>query len=45
MCVHEECNFARPGPDFVLQREWGTPIVMEAAVKAKIDVMWGELGL
>ena len=27
------------------QREWGTPIVMDAAVKAKVDAMWGELGL
>ena len=27
------------------QREWGTPIVMDAAVKAKVDEMWGELGL
>ena len=27
------------------QREWGTPIVMDVAVKAKIDTMWGELGL
>jgi 4-hydroxy-3-polyprenylbenzoate decarboxylase len=27
------------------QREWGTPIVMTAAVKAKVDAMWGELGL
>ena len=27
------------------QREWGTPIVMNAAIKAKVDVMWGELGL
>jgi 4-hydroxy-3-polyprenylbenzoate decarboxylase len=27
------------------QREWGTPIVMDAAVKAKVDTMWGELGL
>ncbi len=27
------------------QREWGTPIVMDAAVKAKVDVMWPELGL
>ena len=27
------------------QREWGTPIVMDAAVKAKVDGMWGELGL
>ena len=26
-------------------REWGTPIVMEAAVKAKIDALWPELGL
>ena len=26
-------------------REWGTPIVMDAAVKAKVDAMWGELGL
>jgi len=27
------------------QRIWGTPIVMDAAVKAKVDAMWGELGL
>ncbi len=27
------------------QREWGTPIVMDSAVKAKVDAMWGELGL
>jgi 4-hydroxy-3-polyprenylbenzoate decarboxylase len=27
------------------QREWGTPIVMDAAVKAKVDAMWGALGL
>ncbi len=27
------------------QREWGTPIVMDAAVKAKVDAMWGGLGL
>jgi 4-hydroxy-3-polyprenylbenzoate decarboxylase len=27
------------------QREWGMPIVMDAAVKAKVDAMWGELGL
>jgi 4-hydroxy-3-polyprenylbenzoate decarboxylase len=26
-------------------REWGTPIVMDAAVKAKVDAMWGDLGL
>ncbi|MFA6121323.1 MAG: 4-hydroxy-3-polyprenylbenzoate decarboxylase [Sideroxydans sp.] len=26
-------------------REWGTPIVMDAAVKAKVDAMWSELGL
>jgi 4-hydroxy-3-polyprenylbenzoate decarboxylase len=26
-------------------REWGTPIVMDAAVKARVDTMWGELGL
>src|SRR5512135_2244937 len=26
-------------------REWGTPIVMEAAVKVKIDALWPELGL
>ncbi len=26
-------------------REWGTPIVMDAAVKEKVDRMWGELGL
>ena len=27
------------------QREWGTPIVMDDAVKEKVDAMWGELGL
>ena len=27
------------------QREWGTPIVMDASVKAKVDAMWTELGL
>ncbi len=27
------------------QREWGTPIVMDEATKAKVDAMWGELGL
>lgn len=27
------------------QREWGTPIVMDAAVKAKVDAMWSDLGL
>ncbi len=27
------------------QREWGTPIVMDAAVKAKVDAMWDDLGL
>ncbi len=27
------------------QREWGTPIVMDAAVKARVDAMWDELGL
>ncbi|MDE2117806.1 MAG: 4-hydroxy-3-polyprenylbenzoate decarboxylase [Betaproteobacteria bacterium] len=27
------------------QRVWGTPIAMDAAVKAKVDTMWGELGL
>ncbi|MFP5403755.1 MAG: 4-hydroxy-3-polyprenylbenzoate decarboxylase [Gammaproteobacteria bacterium] len=26
-------------------REWGTPIVMDDAVKAKVDAMWDELGL
>lgn len=26
-------------------REWGTPIVMDEAVKLKVDAMWGELGL
>ena len=26
-------------------REWGTPIVMDTAVKARVDAMWGELGL
>jgi 4-hydroxy-3-polyprenylbenzoate decarboxylase len=27
------------------QRRWGTPIAMEAAVKARVDSMWRELGL
>ena len=27
------------------RREWGTPIVMDAAVKARVDAMWNELGL
>jgi 4-hydroxy-3-polyprenylbenzoate decarboxylase len=27
------------------QREWGTPIAMDAAVKARVDAMWDELGL
>ena len=27
------------------QREWGRPIVMDAAVKQRVDVLWGELGL
>jgi 4-hydroxy-3-polyprenylbenzoate decarboxylase len=27
------------------QREWGKPIAMDEAVKAKVDAMWGELGL
>ena len=27
------------------QREWGKPIEMDATVKAKVDAMWGELGL
>ena len=26
-------------------REWGRPIVMDQAVKDKVDQMWGELGL
>lgn len=26
------------------QREWGTPIVMDAAVKLKVDAMWEQLG-
>ncbi|OJW46714.1 MAG: 3-octaprenyl-4-hydroxybenzoate decarboxylase [Thiobacillus sp. 65-1059] len=26
-------------------REWGTPIVMDAAVKARVDAMWSDLGL
>jgi 4-hydroxy-3-polyprenylbenzoate decarboxylase len=26
-------------------REWGTPISMDAAVKAKVDGMWKDLGL
>ena len=26
-------------------REWGVPIVMDAAVKERVDGMWKELGL
>lgn len=26
-------------------REWGTPIVMDDAVKKRIDALWGELGI
>ena len=26
-------------------REWGTPIVMDAAVKQRVDALWGYLGL
>jgi 4-hydroxy-3-polyprenylbenzoate decarboxylase len=26
-------------------REWGAPIVMDAAVKARVDALWDELGL
>ena len=26
-------------------REWGTPIVMDAAVKTRVDAMWEALGL
>jgi 4-hydroxy-3-polyprenylbenzoate decarboxylase len=26
-------------------REWGTPIVMDEAVKARVDALWGELGI
>ena len=27
------------------QREWGTPIVMDAAVKTRVDGLWADLGL
>mgnify|MGYP003582670146 FL=1 len=27
------------------QREWGTPITMDATVKTRVDAIWGELGL
>jgi 4-hydroxy-3-polyprenylbenzoate decarboxylase len=27
------------------EREWGRPIVMDRAIKEKVDAMWGELGL
>jgi len=27
------------------QREWGRPIAMDAAVKARVDAIWGELGI
>jgi 4-hydroxy-3-polyprenylbenzoate decarboxylase len=27
------------------QREWGVPILQDPAIKARIDALWGELGL
>ena len=27
------------------RREWGRPIVMDAAIKARVDAMWGQLGI
>jgi 4-hydroxy-3-polyprenylbenzoate decarboxylase len=27
------------------QRQWGRPITMDPAIKARIDGMWNELGL
>jgi 4-hydroxy-3-polyprenylbenzoate decarboxylase len=27
------------------QREWGTPIAMDDAIKRRVDAMWSELGL
>lgn len=27
------------------QREWGTPIVMDAGIKSRVDAIWQELGL
>jgi 4-hydroxy-3-polyprenylbenzoate decarboxylase len=27
------------------QREWGKPIAMDAATKARVDAIWGSLGL
>jgi len=26
-------------------REWGRPIVMERAVRERVDALWGDLGL
>jgi len=26
-------------------REWGKPIVMDAAVRQRVDAIWGELGI
>jgi len=26
-------------------REWGRPIAMDAAVKARVDALWSEIGL
>jgi 4-hydroxy-3-polyprenylbenzoate decarboxylase len=26
-------------------RQWGRPIVQDAGVKARIDALWGELGI
>jgi 4-hydroxy-3-polyprenylbenzoate decarboxylase len=26
-------------------REWGTPIEMDADVKQRVDALWGQLGL
>ncbi len=28
-----------------LDREWGEPIMMDEAVKARVDAMWDELGI
>jgi 4-hydroxy-3-polyprenylbenzoate decarboxylase len=27
------------------EREWGRPIAMDAAVKARVDALWSALGL
>ena len=40
--THEYYTAPRPGET---QREWGRPIAMDAATKARVDSIWQQLGL